>query len=78
MEHFIQILQIPKQGILTNFNDKLLIYEQQILSHINSYRQKLAAPKPQPQALPPSHIYSEPKQSQPTVSQRNAVSGPNK
>ncbi|XP_076952496.1 uncharacterized protein LOC143626231 isoform X3 [Bidens hawaiensis] len=50
LERFMQFLQIPKQGILANYKDKLGTYEKHIINVINANRRKQAAPQQQPQA----------------------------
>ncbi|XP_076952488.1 mediator of RNA polymerase II transcription subunit 15a-like [Bidens hawaiensis] len=72
LERFMQFLQIPKQGILANYKDKLGTYEKQIINVINSNRRKPAPPQQQAQALPPPHMQSM-QQSQQTHSQLTQV-----
>ncbi|KAL8264109.1 hypothetical protein R6Q59_022239 [Mikania micrantha] len=72
LERFMQFLQIPKQGILANYKDKLGTYEKQIINVINSNRRKPVPPQQQAQALPPPHMQSL-QQSQQTHSQMTQV-----
>ncbi|KAC9988346.1 hypothetical protein E3N88_44978 [Mikania micrantha] len=60
LERYMQLLQIPKHGIIAIIKDKLGSYEKQIIHVINLSRRRRVNPQQQPQAqaLPPPHMQS--------------------
>ncbi|KAL8195746.1 hypothetical protein R6Q57_025499 [Mikania cordata] len=60
LERYMQLLQIPKHGIIAIIKDKLGSYEKQIIHVINLSRRRRVNPQQQAQALalPPPHMQS--------------------
>ncbi|RDX58376.1 Mediator of RNA polymerase II transcription subunit 15a, partial [Mucuna pruriens] len=68
LERMMALLQIPKNNILPDFKEKLVSYEKQIISLINSNRPRKGMSSVQLGQLPPNHMSSM-QQSQSQVTQ---------